>query len=221
MPVWNVDGVSFIESNWNQKHVILPKRKNMDLLAAVNPCKAKDFKWGELQTQVDGGVDLNRQFSVDWGQIDPTVDYKAKDTYGDNDDGQKQSASYVQDPCFVDFPGNGALSEPETVAFKNFLTTHKNELDFVINAHSNGNAFIYPFNGRQTNDIEERRPGILPIFTSIAQNAPFNKDEQKGTSKETMGIAIGGDQDDWTLATLGIPSVTAEIGYVGQFQDEW
>lgn len=36
-----------------------------------------------------------------------------------------------------------------------------------------------------------------------------------------MGIAIGGDQDDWTLATLGIPSVTAEIGYVGQFKDEW
>jgi len=36
-----------------------------------------------------------------------------------------------------------------------------------------------------------------------------------GTSKETMGIAIGGDQDDWTLAQLGIPSVTAEVGYVG------
>lgn len=36
-----------------------------------------------------------------------------------------------------------------------------------------------------------------------------------------MGIAIGGDQDDWTLDKLGIPSVTAEVGYVGQFIDEW
>jgi hypothetical protein len=36
-----------------------------------------------------------------------------------------------------------------------------------------------------------------------------------------MGIAIGGDQDDWTLGELGIPSVTAEVGYVGQFIDEW
>jgi len=36
-----------------------------------------------------------------------------------------------------------------------------------------------------------------------------------------MGIAIGGDQDDWTLAELGIPSVTAEVGFVGQFKDEW
>jgi hypothetical protein len=42
-----------------------------------------------------------------------------------------------------------------------------------------------------------------------------------GTSKETMGVAIGGDQDDWTLGELGIPSVTAEVGYVGQFLDEW
>lgn len=43
----------------------------------------------------------------------------------------------------------------------------------------------------------------------------------KGTSKETMGLAIGGDQDDWTLDALGIPSVTAEVGFVGQFNDEW
>ena len=31
----------------------------------------------------------------------------------------------------------------------------------------------------------------------------------------------GGDQDDWTLGQLGIPSVTAEVGYAGQFIDEW
>ena len=36
-----------------------------------------------------------------------------------------------------------------------------------------------------------------------------------------MGQAIGGDQDDWALAELGIPSVTTEVGFVGQFKDEW
>jgi hypothetical protein len=94
-------------------------------------------------------------------------------------------------------------------------------LDFVINVHSNGNAFIYPFNGRQKNDIEVRRPGIMAIFSQISTKAPFPVGTMKGTSKETMGIAIGGDQDDWTLDTLGIPSVTAELGFVGQFIDEW
>jgi len=43
----------------------------------------------------------------------------------------------------------------------------------------------------------------------------------KGTSKEVMGLALGGDQDDWTLDTLGIPSITAELGFTGQFDDEW
>ena len=42
-----------------------------------------------------------------------------------------------------------------------------------------------------------------------------------GTSKEVMGLALGGDQDDWALSELGIPSVTAELGYAGQFIDEW
>ena len=36
-----------------------------------------------------------------------------------------------------------------------------------------------------------------------------------------MGITVGGDQDDWTLAELGIPSVTAEIGNADNFVDEW
>lgn len=42
-----------------------------------------------------------------------------------------------------------------------------------------------------------------------------------GTSKEVMGLALGGDQDDWALSELGIPSVTAELGFSGQFIDEW
>ena len=36
-----------------------------------------------------------------------------------------------------------------------------------------------------------------------------------------MAETVGGDQDDWTTQALGIPSVTSEIGYVGQFIDEW
>ena len=36
-----------------------------------------------------------------------------------------------------------------------------------------------------------------------------------------MGETVGGDQDDWTLSALGIPSVTSEVGYVGQFKNDW
>ena len=41
MPIWNVDGVNFIEENWIKLHEILPKRKNMDLEAIQNPCEGK------------------------------------------------------------------------------------------------------------------------------------------------------------------------------------
>ena len=61
----------------------------------------------------------------------------------------------------------------------------------------------------------------MQIFTQISNEAPFPVGTMKGTSKEVMGLALGGDQDDWTLAELGIPSVTAELGFVGQFIDEW
>ena len=43
----------------------------------------------------------------------------------------------------------------------------------------------------------------------------------KGTSKQVMGITVGGDQDDWTLAATGVPSVTAELGDPDQFINEW
>jgi len=67
---------------------------------------------------------------------------------------KKADRNRAGNPCSTNFPGIKAFSEPETVAFKNFLTAQKSEMAFVINIHSNGNAFIYPFNGRQKNDIE-------------------------------------------------------------------
>ena len=145
MPIFNVDGVSFIENNWISSHQIVPKRKNMD---SSNPCKHER----------DMGVDLNRQFSIDFGKVDQTGHYQF------NDDDWGGTLATTEDPCFLNYAGSKAFSEPESVAFSKFLSDHKNELDFVINAHSNGNAFIYPFNGVAVNDIEKRRPGILSIF---------------------------------------------------------
>ena len=61
----------------------------------------------------------------------------------------------------------------------------------------------------------------MPIFQDIVSHAQFPQETEFGTSHEVMGVTIGGDQDDWTLGELGIPSVTAELGFVGQFKDEW
>jgi len=150
LPILNADGVAYIENGWNKDHKIQPERKNMN--PSYN-CASAD--------KSDNGVDLNRNFGIDFGQVDTSVTDYLQDEWLE----EKKPKNKAADPCSLNYPGPNAFSEPETVAFKNFLTSHKDELTFVINVHSNGNAFIYPFNGRQTNDIEERRPGILSVFT--------------------------------------------------------
>ena len=43
----------------------------------------------------------------------------------------------------------------------------------------------------------------------------------KGNSYEVIGDKMGGDADDYMMATFGIPSVTAEMGFFGQFIKDW
>ena len=39
----------------------------------------------------------------------------------------------------------------------------------------------------------------------------------KGNAYEVIGDVMGGDSDDYMLATYGIPSITTEMGFFGQF----
>ena len=150
MPIFNVDGSAFIEKNWVDFKKIMPKRKNTNSAFACSRL-----------SDVDGGVDLNRNFGVDFGQIDDIVNFQGDGYKADPLGKPKDAKEAYKNPCNTNFAGPNAFSEPETQAFKNFLTAKKDELAFVINIHSNGNAFIYPFNGRQKNDIEDRRPGLM------------------------------------------------------------
>lgn len=54
VPVINVDGANFVEENWLDKKVIVDKRKNM------NPANE-----GYCEKE-NSGVDLNRNYGVDW-----------------------------------------------------------------------------------------------------------------------------------------------------------
>ena len=96
-----------------------------------------------LCDEENSGVDLNRNYGVDWKV--------------------NLAESTSKDPCSEFYPGKKGFTEKETQAMKSFLEAHKNELKFVINFHSNGNSFMWPFNGRNPNDIEKRAPGVLSI----------------------------------------------------------
>ena len=188
IPTINVDGAVFVEDHWKEEHQILNKRKNM------NP--ATDG----ICTPENSGVDLNRNYGVDWTALN------------------QKNASEL---CGDFWPGTGAFSEPETRALRDFVAANRNELKFIINCHTSGNEFIWPFNGREPNDIETRAPGYLSIFQDIAEHAPFPDGVLKGNSYEVIGDKMGGDADDYVLATFGVPSVTSEMGYFGQYIKDW
>jgi hypothetical protein len=97
-------------------------------------------------------VDLNRNYGVDWKLNDRE----------DNDS---------KNPCSEYYAGMEAFSEPETKAMQMFLELNSEKIKFVINFHSNGNTFIWPFNGRERNDIEKRAPGVLSVMKDIVANA--------------------------------------------------
>lgn len=92
-------------------------------------------------------MDLNRNFGVDFGQIDDIVNFQQLNQLDDQGNRVDQKAAY-KNPCNINYAGPNAFSEPETKAFKSFLTANKDQLSFIVNFHSNGNAFIWPFNGR-------------------------------------------------------------------------
>ena len=97
-----------------------------------------------------GGVDLNRNYG-----------YK----FGVGSSGSKECASGQ------DYRGTEAFSEPETRAFRDFLTQRKDEIKFVYNFHCAGKQFIIPFNGQLPNHLAEIRPKIKEIFNEIVQEA--------------------------------------------------
>lgn len=205
VPIINVDGVSLIEKDFQKSFHILNQRKNM------NPNAIKDKTGTPCQAQMSG-VDLNRNWGVDFGVAQTTQ-------IGLNVNNRVDECA---DSCGECYRGTEPFSEPETRAIRDFLKDKKDEIKFVYNFHSNGNMWIYPFNGRDPNDIADRAPFALLAFQEIGDEATFPEGmNHDGNAKDIIGERIGGDCDDYILSEFRIPSVTAELGREGQYIEEW
>ena len=88
----------------------------------------------------NAGTDLNRNYGIDW---------------------EPENAKNRTELCGDYWPGSEPFSEPESRGMRDFVGKHKNEIKFIINCHTSGNDFIWPYNGREPNDIEKRSPGYL------------------------------------------------------------
>lgn len=135
IPVVNPDGVAMVEREFFKTNQIVKKRKNM------NPQAVRSVKEFDCLAE-DSGVDLNRNYGVDWG-------------VGDKDQVGFTLEDACADPCGECYRGKSAFSEPETRAVRDFLIAHKNEVKFVSNFHSYGNMWIYPYNGKKKNTLQK------------------------------------------------------------------
>ena len=129
----------------------MKKRKNMNPDATWNSNK------GFQCLPEDSGVDLNRNYGVDFNVGEKTQV------------GLSQSNMYdpCEDPCGECYRGKNPFSEPETRAVRDFLVNHKKEIKFVSNFHSSGNMWIYPYNGKEKNPIKEKNPEAFLVFEEI------------------------------------------------------
>lgn len=89
---------------------------------------------------------------------------------------------------------------------------HKDEIKFVYNFHSYGNMYLWPYNGQSPNNIHEKNPEILNVFNEIFHESKFPKGTLKGNAWEALRYTSSGEQSDWILGKLGIPSICPEIG---------
>jgi hypothetical protein len=145
------------------------------------------------------GVDLNRNYAVYW------------DKPGGNS----------PDPCAENYRGPYPFSEPETRAIRDFLIAHQLDIKFVYNFHSFGNMYLWPYNGSSPNDIEYKNPGILDVFNELYSEATFPVGTIRGNAWDALHYTSSGEQSDWILGTLGIPSICPEIGSSDYFSYQW
>lgn len=121
------------------------------------------------------GVDLNRNFDTDDFATYPVMSR----------------------PCYLNYPGESPLSEPETAAMVSYVKSLSNPV-FSVAMHSQGEVIYY--NCGQSN-IDEAR--------SLAESLS----SWTGYKLETE-VRHDSAFDDWCNKVMGIPSATVETGKV-------
>jgi hypothetical protein len=151
------------------------------------------------------GVDLNRNWGVDWGNCNPPIQGPA---------GNCGSAT----PSFDTYFGSSAFSEPETQALKNFITSH--HFVAAIDQHCFGPYYSLPF-GRSSLHTFPTTPG-----TSVLDSIFYNKTAalmgryngmRAGNSIQSVGYEVAGGFKDWMLlGDIGTGTKAKAYGLTGE-----
>ncbi|HIB58379.1 MAG TPA: hypothetical protein EYO41_04075 [Candidatus Marinimicrobia bacterium] len=137
------------------------------------------------QPACDGneGIDLNRNYSFNWG-------------------GDWGSSG---EPCSDVYRGESEFSEPETQAVSDFIMSK--DFKNVLHYHAYSNLLIHSY-GSGDYPFE---PDLTYLREVGAEMTKYNNYEV-GTGPETVGYMVNGDAVDWSYGDQGLIAYTPEIG---------
>jgi len=176
----------------NQKVVGLINSRDIHIIPVVNPdgmeydIKDGAYKmWRKNRTRnANGtlGVDLNRNYSYQWG-----------------------TGGSSSDPASDTYKGPQPFSEVESAAVKNYVEAHSN-ITILLSVHSFSKLILYPW-GHKYNSIETGAD--LQVHSTMARKmAEWNGYAPKQSSE--LYIASG-DTTDWSYGAHKIISFTFEL----------
>ncbi|MFH1851458.1 MAG: M14 family zinc carboxypeptidase [Candidatus Neomarinimicrobiota bacterium] len=170
VPVVNPDGYLYNQSVWSNDpdHDPGMHRKNRRDTGCDD-----SSEWG---------VDLNRNFSYDWGVHSSSTD-----------------------PCSELYCGLAAFSEPETQALRNFILNHS--FSNALHYHAFGNVIVHSYG----DDSLPPEPDLTTLREIGSELARFNG-YAVGIGAEIGMYKVSGDAVDWSYGVAGLISYTTEIG---------
>ncbi len=134
------------------------------------------------------GVDLNRNYSYDWGY----------DDLGSSPLGNSET-----------FRGVSAFSEPETQHMRDFINSKKFKSN--LSYHTYGGYLIYPFGAKENYYTKDS-----DLYVQYADSLTQDNWYSYGTVFETLFYFANGGSDDWMYGDSShskIMSFTPEVGY--------
>jgi hypothetical protein len=159
--------------------------------------------WRKNRRPVGGGnigVDLNRNYSVDWntcGSVTCGASSSCGSTFGGDD-------TYI---------GTSAFSEPETQAVRNFCTAPGRNFVAAIDQHAFGPYYSLPYGKTaRTLTTEENR-----FFTYVPALMGQYNGMRAGNSCESVGYEVaGGVKDWWLIGNIGTGTKGKIWGMTGE-----
>ncbi|KAL0879727.1 hypothetical protein ABMA27_003440 [Loxostege sticticalis] len=129
------------------------------------------------------GVDLNRNFDVDWG------------------------TASSNDACTQTFHGPRPFSEPESVNIRRVLNAYSNRIDMLIDIHSFGSMILF---GRGTGVLAPNALTLNFVGVNMAQAIdrvkwPSKPNYVVGNIAHVLGMTGSGGLSDYAQVGAGIP----------------